>query len=380
MTETGAHTTNSEITIAPVTKKMWIREDAGPTSLVPRLRRVIEEEEEGAKGPRIPLRREFIPSEYRLGDGRLSEILIPGSGGLFRHCAQSPSPQSRKPSPRRTQSLPLPPQHRNPSPLHARSPPPCERGRERVETVPPRYVKREVEMDRRDLHPEAGVVQRLEVLGSMTPAELRDLRKDYSRLPGEWILTWLVQCWDNGARSHMLEGHKAQQLGSLDGDHEIEQGIAREPYNHSLWFWILNAMRERYPFKEYLMSSPGKWMIAEEGVQYLRELAMFELIYCNPDYYDILDPTNLPCTNPMWRKVIKGAPAPCVNCLISVFHPRKDEPDVETMCQWIWSIAENLGDLSDVQHQPIRSRERMERDHEYSRFEDDYEDRDDRDY
>ncbi|KAJ7408136.1 hypothetical protein BTVI_60726 [Pitangus sulphuratus] len=66
MTETGVHTTNSEITIAPVTKKKtWIREDAGPTSLVPRLR-CVTEEEEGAKGPRISLCREFFPSEYRL--------------------------------------------------------------------------------------------------------------------------------------------------------------------------------------------------------------------------------------------------------------------------------------------------------------------------
>ncbi|KAJ7414135.1 hypothetical protein BTVI_41621 [Pitangus sulphuratus] len=104
---------------------------------------------------------------------------------------------------------------------------------------------------------------------------------------------------------------------------------------------------------------------------------MLELIYSNPDYYDILDPTNLPYTNPMWRKVIKGAPAPYVNCLISVFHPKADKPDVETMCQWIQSIAENLEDLSDVRRQPTCFKERMERDYEYSSYEDDYEDRDD---
>ncbi|KAJ7426041.1 hypothetical protein BTVI_02195 [Pitangus sulphuratus] len=87
----------------------------------------------------------------------------------------------------------------------------------------------------------------------------------------------------------------------------------------------------------------------------------------------------LPCTNPMWKKVIKGAPAPYVNCLISVFHPKADEPDVETMCQWIQSIAENLEDPSDVQYQPIHSKEKMERDYEYSSYEDAYEDRGDSD-
>ncbi|KAJ7400431.1 hypothetical protein BTVI_105509 [Pitangus sulphuratus] len=179
MTETGAHTTNSEITIVPVTKKKtWIREDAGSTSLIPRLRHVTEEEEEeGAKGPTIPLHREFIQFKYRLkqeeevamregarpkelGAGpkekgthpkeegavaqmpdktqkpakrmltpdytlldcsteEMEDYLRSSSLGLedyslpppmrspSRRRAQSPSPQSRKPSPRRTQPLPL---------------------------------------------------------------------------------------------------------------------------------------------------------------------------------------------------------------------------------------------------------------------------------
>ncbi|KAJ7407940.1 hypothetical protein BTVI_60945 [Pitangus sulphuratus] len=46
MTETGTHITNSEITVAPITKKKtWIRDNAGSTSLAPRLRCVTEEEE-----------------------------------------------------------------------------------------------------------------------------------------------------------------------------------------------------------------------------------------------------------------------------------------------------------------------------------------------
>ncbi|XP_050184090.1 uncharacterized protein LOC126646668 [Myiozetetes cayanensis] len=372
-TKTGAHTTDPEITIAPITKKkMWIRDDAGSTSLAPRLRRVTEEEEElavregtrpkelGARPKERGMRpkeegaaaqmpdgtqkpRKVLTPEYTLLDCSTEEMedylksssqgpedysLPPPARSPSRRRARSPSPQARKPSLQQTQPPPQPPQHRSPSPRHVPFPPPRERGR--VETVPHRYVKREVEMDRRDVDPEAGVVRTSEVLRSLTPAELRDLRKDYSRRPGERILTWLVRCWDNGARSHMLEGHEAQQLGSLARDREIEQGIAREPYSHSLWLRILNAVRERYPFKEYLTNSPGKWTTAEEA-----------------------------------------------------FHPKLDEPDVETMCQWIQSIAENFEDLSDVRRQPIRSKGRMEGDYEYSNYEDDYEDRDDsvsRDY
>ncbi|KAJ7396577.1 hypothetical protein BTVI_143875 [Pitangus sulphuratus] len=190
----------------------------------------------------------------------------------------------------------------------------------------------------------------------MTPAELRDLRRDYIRRPGERILTWLVRCWDSGARSHLLEGQEAQQLGSLAQDREIEQGIAREIYSLSLWLRILHAVREKYPFKKYLMSSPRKWMTAEEGIQYLRELAMLELIYCNPDYYNCLEPEKISCTELMWRQVIKGAPASFVDCLIVVYNPKTDELNVDTMCSWIRTIAENLEDSSDT-NPPILGRQ-----------------------
>ncbi|GAB0207253.1 hypothetical protein GRJ2_003190900 [Grus japonensis] len=41
-------------------------------------------------------------------------------------------------------------------------------------------------------------------------SELRDMRKDFSCLPGEHIITWLLRCWDNGASSLELEGREAK--------------------------------------------------------------------------------------------------------------------------------------------------------------------------
>ena len=41
------------------------------------------------------------------------------------------------------------------------------------------------------------------------------MRKDYSRIPGEQICTWLLQCWDSGAAGLELEGREAKQLGPL---------------------------------------------------------------------------------------------------------------------------------------------------------------------
>ncbi|KAJ7395259.1 hypothetical protein BTVI_156864 [Pitangus sulphuratus] len=63
---------------------------------------------------------------------------------------------------------------------------------------------------------------------------------------------------------------------------------------------------------------------------------------------------------------------------ITKSQPRElsDEPDVETMCQWRQSIAENFKDLSDVRRQPTRSKGRTEGDYKYSSYEDNYEDRD----
>jgi len=47
---------------------------------------------------------------------------------------------------------------------------------------------------------------------SLSLSELRDMRKDFSHHPGEHIVTWLLQCWDNRASSLELEGKEAKQL------------------------------------------------------------------------------------------------------------------------------------------------------------------------
>ncbi|KAJ7415466.1 hypothetical protein BTVI_38047 [Pitangus sulphuratus] len=160
-------------------------------------------------------------------------------------------------------------------------------------------------------------------------------------------------------------------------DRVIEQEIGREKKSCSLWLRILDVVREKYLFKEDLVSSPRRWTTTEEGIQYLRELTMLEIIHCNPEYYHWLDPESIPCTQPMWKKVIKGAPASYVNCLITIYDPKTIELTVDTMCAWIRSIAENLEDASDFLH--THTRERMKRRYEYSRYEDNYRDRDYRD-
>jgi len=63
---------------------------------------------------------------------------------------------------------------------------------------------------------------------SLSLGELRDVRKDFNCHPGEHIVTWLLRCWDNRARSLELEGKEAKQLGSLARDGGIDKAIGKK--------------------------------------------------------------------------------------------------------------------------------------------------------
>ncbi|GAB0208007.1 ubiquitin carboxyl-terminal hydrolase 4 [Grus japonensis] len=90
--------------------------------------------------------------------------------------------------------------------------------------------------------PEPEVITR-----SLSLSELRDMRKDFSRLPGEHIITWLLRCWDNGASSLELEGREAKQLGSLSREGGIDKAIGKKALALSLWRQLLSSVRESAP-------------------------------------------------------------------------------------------------------------------------------------
>ncbi|KAK4828100.1 hypothetical protein QYF61_023462 [Mycteria americana] len=48
------------------------------------------------------------------------------------------------------------------------------------------------------------------------------------------IVTWLLQCWDNGASSLELEGKEAKQLGSLSREAGIDKEIGKRAQDLSL--------------------------------------------------------------------------------------------------------------------------------------------------
>ncbi|KAM9591477.1 uncharacterized protein ACIBXB_006274 [Morphnus guianensis] len=200
--------------------------------------------------------------------------------------------------------------------------------------------------------------QEAETTQSLTSSELRDLRKDYSRQPGERIAAWLLRCWDNGADSQQLEGKEAQQLGSLARNRGIERGIGKEAAICSLWSRLLSSVRARYPFKEDLVNSSEKWTTADEGIQYLRELAVVEVIYSDLDDEEVSkDPEDVLCTRAMWRKVIQGAPASYSNSLAAMYCPDMETPTVEKVSSWLQNFEENLCVSSSLQDSALALRD-----------------------
>ncbi|GAB0176012.1 hypothetical protein GRJ2_000066400 [Grus japonensis] len=178
---------------------------------------------------------------------------------------------------------------------------------------------------------------------SLSLSELRDVRKDFSRLPGEHIITWLLRCWDNGASSLELEGREAKQLGSLSREGGIDKAIGKKAQALSLWRRLLSSVRERYPFSEDVVCQPGKWTTMERGIQYLRELAVREMVYYDPDNAQLpTDPNEVQCTRPMWRKLVQSAPSSYANSLAVIDWKSEEAPTVDEVAGRLQQYEESL--------------------------------------
>ncbi|KAK4819771.1 hypothetical protein QYF61_011371 [Mycteria americana] len=135
------------------------------------------------------------------------------------------------------------------------------------------------------------------------------MQKDFSCRPGKHVVTWLLRCWDNGASSLELEGKEAKQLESLSKEGSIDKAVGKGALVLSLWKYEGKiSLRGRY--------LPGKWTTMERGIQYLRELAVLEVIYGDLDNEQLpKDPDEVQCTRPMWQKLVWSAPASYANSL-----------------------------------------------------------------
>ncbi|KAK4810919.1 hypothetical protein QYF61_013327, partial [Mycteria americana] len=165
---------------------------------------------------------------------------------------------------------------------------------------------------------EEELVNETETTRSLSLSELRDMQKDFSRHPGEHIVTWLLRCWDSGANSLELEGKEAKQLGSLSREGGIDKAIGKGEPARSLWRRLLSAIRERYPFKEDVVYRSGKWTTMER------------------------DPDEVQCTRPMWRKLVRNAPPSCANSLAILTWKDRDGPTVNEAASNLREYEESI--------------------------------------
>lgn len=121
---------------------------------------------------------------------------------------------------------------------------------------------------------------------------------------GEVLLIWLLQCRDIVAP----DGSEAKQLESLYWDAGIDQWIRRRPETFSLCRQLLSSVRERYPCKDELLVHHKGWSDMAQGVWYVRELAVPEIIFSDNEKF-ANNPESVQCTENMRQKFVWNVPA-----------------------------------------------------------------------
>ncbi|NWV50883.1 DZIP3 ligase, partial [Daphoenositta chrysoptera] len=142
-----------------------------------------------------------------------------------------------------------------------------------------------------------------------TQCKLQEIRQRFTRRPDQSLLLWLYECWLSGANVNVfLNSFEASLLGSLSQDAAIDRAIggwAMGPY--SLWTLLVAAVRETYTADE-VVEYRDRWNTKLEGVHYLTELTMADILYWhtrNAQYVD--DPDEAYCTWRIWEALVKSA-------------------------------------------------------------------------
>jgi len=81
----------------------------------------------------------------------------------------------------------------------------------------------------------------------------------------------------------------------------------------------------------------------QRGIQYLRELAVRELVYYEPDDDQLpTDPDEVQCTASMWRKFVLSAPSSYANSLAVVDWKGEEAPRVDEVAVRLRQYEESL--------------------------------------
>ncbi|XP_049650116.1 uncharacterized protein LOC126035501 [Accipiter gentilis] len=81
----------------------------------------------------------------------------------------------------------------------------------------------------------------------------------------------------------------------------------------------------------------------ERGIQYLRELAVLEVIYNDPENAQSpTDPEEVQCTQPMWQKFLRSAPPTYANSLAVMSWKEGYGPTVDELAVQLWQYEGSL--------------------------------------
>ena len=118
-----------------------------------------------------------------------------------------------------------------------------------------------------------------------TPVELRDLCKQCRQRPGESILAWLLQLWDEGADSIICALDNMEKLASITLHPSLRQRLqnshrlGRGQWNHSMMEWVTAVPRTVWNNAGELPETVSPWQTYAELVQVICELGMRQAIF-----------------------------------------------------------------------------------------------------
>uniref|UniRef100_A0A8C3LMS9 RING-type domain-containing protein n=1 Tax=Chrysolophus pictus TaxID=9089 RepID=A0A8C3LMS9_CHRPC len=150
---------------------------------------------------------------------------------------------------------------------------------------------------------------------------IQHYQERFTRAEHEEIAAWLLRCWDNDANSVHLEGSCLLLLGPLCNELAVDNMICRrEDRTLTLWKRMLGAVRQCY--RGYIMPRLRSWFTLDEAIQYLRELAVMEMLYdesfnpADPDADSC--PDAFKCTPMMWLYLTMSAPPKFISTVTAV--------------------------------------------------------------
>lgn len=110
-----------------------------------------------------------------------------------------------------------------------------------------------------------------------------DLVQQFRQKPRQSVPAWLLQLYDMGAESIVVNGLEISKLASITTHPELRQrlyaAIQHNEENHSMATWLMAACRATWTNKNDIPLITSLWSSTEDLQNYIRELSMKVAIY-----------------------------------------------------------------------------------------------------